>query len=132
MHSSRHVERGAAAVEFALVAMLLVAMIMGIIEFGRAWAVQGSLAQASREAAREMAVSGDASAARDHFYETFSPFGDTPTQAATATLAISRVGAPGDATCRDIVSSSYTTPTLTGFFGATFTVTGKGTMRCGG
>jgi Flp pilus assembly protein TadG len=45
--------RGAAAVEFALVAPLFVLLLLGIIEFGRAMMVQQVLTNATREGARQ-------------------------------------------------------------------------------
>lgn len=51
-------ERGAAAVEFAIVVSLLVMLVFGVIEFGLAfWQVQ-NLRSATREAARVAAVRG--------------------------------------------------------------------------
>ncbi len=52
-------ERGAAAVEFALVAPLLVLLICGIIDLGRAYATLNQLAAAAREGARLAAVLAD-------------------------------------------------------------------------
>ncbi|NKX52544.1 pilus assembly protein, partial [Arthrobacter deserti] len=49
-------ERGAVAVEFALILPILVALLLGIMEFGRAYYTQITLANAAREAARTMAV----------------------------------------------------------------------------
>jgi Flp pilus assembly protein TadG len=49
---ARRPRRGAAAVEFALIAPVLFLMIFGMIEFGRAVMVQQILTNASREGAR--------------------------------------------------------------------------------
>jgi Flp pilus assembly protein TadG len=49
-------ERGAAIAEFALVVPLLMILLVGIIEFGRAYNVQISLNGASREGARALAL----------------------------------------------------------------------------
>ncbi|WP_427016404.1 TadE/TadG family type IV pilus assembly protein [Pseudarthrobacter sp. P1] len=49
-------ERGAAAVEFALLLPVLLLLVMGIMEFGRAYNVQISASQAAREGARYVAV----------------------------------------------------------------------------
>ncbi len=42
-------ESGAAAVEFALVVPILLLLVLGIIEFGRAYNIQNSLSAAARE-----------------------------------------------------------------------------------
>jgi Flp pilus assembly protein TadG len=52
-------EAGAAAVEFALVAPLLVLLICGIIDLGRAYATLNQLAASAREGARLAAVLPD-------------------------------------------------------------------------
>jgi Flp pilus assembly protein TadG len=48
----RRDERGAAAVELALVMPILVLILFGIIEFARAWNVRQTLTDAAREGAR--------------------------------------------------------------------------------
>ena len=55
-------DRGATAVEFALVLPLLLLLVFGIIDFGRALNAQITLTQAAREGARLEAL-GDSSAA---------------------------------------------------------------------
>ena len=54
--STDNKSRGAVAVEFALVAPLLLALVTGIVEFAHAYNSQISVTQAAREAARTMAV----------------------------------------------------------------------------
>jgi Flp pilus assembly pilin Flp len=49
-------DAGAAAVEFALVFPLLLVMLIGIFEFGRAWNVHQVITDASREGARRAVV----------------------------------------------------------------------------
>ncbi|WP_457974137.1 TadE family protein [Arthrobacter sp. D1-17] len=117
--------RGAVAVEFALVAPVLLALVAGIVEFSHAYNLQISVTQAAREAARTMAIKDDQS------------------KAALAAIA----GAPGlsgedfeliftPSTCSDeddmTVTVTYPAATMTGLFGSTVTVTGVGAMRCGG
>jgi Flp pilus assembly protein TadG len=51
-----HFERGAAAVEMALVMPLLILMVMGIIDFGRIFNGEIQLSQAAREGARIAAL----------------------------------------------------------------------------
>lgn len=54
-------ERGAAAVEFALIAPLLFMVIFGIIQFGLAWSQKEVYIQAAREGARYAAVGCESS-----------------------------------------------------------------------
>ncbi len=54
----RRKRRGAAVVEFAVVAPVFVALVLGMIEFGRALMVQQMLTNASREGARVAVLEG--------------------------------------------------------------------------
>jgi Flp pilus assembly protein TadG len=56
MRGSRRDDDGAAAVEFALVSILLFLLLFGIIEFGIGFFTQQGAAAAAREAARRAAV----------------------------------------------------------------------------
>jgi Flp pilus assembly protein TadG len=58
----RKYRRGAAAVEFAIVAPVFFLMILGMIEFGRMIMVQQVLTNASREGARVAVLDGAATA----------------------------------------------------------------------
>ncbi|MFP5372483.1 MAG: TadE/TadG family type IV pilus assembly protein, partial [Actinomycetes bacterium] len=62
-------ERGASAVEFGLVLPLLLVLVLGIVEFGHAFQVQGTLSSAAREGARAMALRNDPAQARDAVQE---------------------------------------------------------------
>ena len=55
-------QSGAAAVELALVLPILLVLVFGIVDFGRAYNAQISLTQAAREGARVRALGGDAAA----------------------------------------------------------------------
>ncbi|MCG6568752.1 TadE family protein [Tessaracoccus sp. ZS01] len=110
-------DRGAAAVEFAIISMLLVTLLMGIIEFGFAFFVQGNIAGAAREAARAHAISGDPAAAMAA--ATGIPAG------ATVDPGTCTPGAPVT------VRITYEYDGLTGFFPG-YTMEGQGVMRCGG
>ena len=50
--------KGAALMEFAIVAPFLMLLLMGMIEFGRALIIQQNLTTAAREAAREASLPG--------------------------------------------------------------------------
>jgi Flp pilus assembly protein TadG len=54
--------RGAAVVEFALIAPVFLALIFGIIEFGRMLMVEQILVNAAREGARAATISGETDA----------------------------------------------------------------------
>lgn len=56
--SHRRKRRGAAAVEFALVAPLFILLVFGMIEFGRMVMVQQVITNASREGARQAVLDG--------------------------------------------------------------------------
>ena len=50
--------------EFALVVPLLLVLVLGIVEFGRAYYIQTTLSGAAREGVREMALHNQPAAAR--------------------------------------------------------------------
>ncbi|GAA5102533.1 TadE/TadG family type IV pilus assembly protein [Haloechinothrix salitolerans] len=58
-HSHSRDDRGAAAVEFAIVLPVLLLLVFGIIDFGRALNAQVTLTQAAREGARLEALDQD-------------------------------------------------------------------------
>ena len=74
-------EHGAAAVEFALVAPLLILLVFGIIEFGRAWSARNVYISAAREGARVAAVGGDVDDIEARVDEASAPY--TPPAAIT-------------------------------------------------
>jgi Flp pilus assembly pilin Flp len=122
-------ERGAAAVEFALIAILLLSMFFAIIEGGRLFYLQASLAAAARDGAREMAIYNDETRAEDAVNDIFTPFGDVtgPT--------IGYNPSPPDCSPGDSITVIATAEAalLTGIFGeGPITITGVGEMRCGG
>lgn len=55
-HKIPYQQRGAAAVEFAIIAMLLFTLLFGIIEFGRLFYVFNTVQEVTRRAAREAVV----------------------------------------------------------------------------
>lgn len=119
-------QRGAVAVEFALVLPLLILVLLGIVEYGSVYNAQLMVTGAAREAAREMAVTGNAGSATSAALAA-SP-GLAPALAA-GDVAFSGACAPGsDVT----VTVSYDKPFLTGMFGASVDLTGIATRRCGG
>lgn len=72
--------RGQAVIEFALVLPLLLLVLFGITEFGRAWMTVNILTQAAREGCRLAAVTGpDIALVNDRATEVCTSAGITPT-----------------------------------------------------
>lgn len=115
-------ERGAVAVEFALVAPILLGIVVAIVEFSSIYNLQISVTQAAREAAREMAVTNNAGLAAAK-----GVAGAPGVAIAPGNFAFSGACTPGATVTATV---NLTRPALTGFFGPTVTVTGQGAMRC--
>ncbi|BCW55413.1 hypothetical protein StoSoilB19_27870 [Arthrobacter sp. StoSoilB19] len=128
---SRSSERGAAAVEFAIVVPVLVMLLLGIMEFSRAYNAQASLSAAARESVRVMAISNDPVASRTAAKNTAIALKPS---LADSNITFKNLDS-GTATCasgtRMKVTITYTLSTMTGIAGP-FTMTGQGAMLCGG
>lgn len=128
-------ERGAAAVEFALVFPLLVAVILGVIAFGHAYFVQSVLSNAARDGVRVMALQ-DTTNNRDPVVEakkravaSAAPAVKiSESQVVVTPPTCEAVAAAGPLTATVIINYPMT---LLGGIGE-ITLTGKGTMRCNG
>ncbi|MGY1741097.1 MULTISPECIES: TadE/TadG family type IV pilus assembly protein [unclassified Blastococcus] len=130
MRRPRDGERGASAVEFALILPLLVLLVVGIVEFGHGFQVQGTLSAAAREGVRVMALQNDPAAARAAARSAASSLEPALTNAQiTITPATCPTGT-GTTTVR--LTIAYDMPFLTGLLGASVDLTGTGVMRCGG
>jgi Flp pilus assembly protein TadG len=140
-------ERGAAAVEFALVVPLLLVMLFGIIAASQAFQTQARLSAAAREGARVIALSGtttaattDATAAATTAIQ--SAAGDLDVSASQ--IAFDRASCPStaptptgpaatDPTQTVTVTIAYRTGFAAGLLGAAgVDLDGKAVMRCGG
>ena len=123
-------ERGAAAVEMAIVLPVLLFVLMGLVDFGRAYNAQMQLTQAAREGARLVSLG--------------MPIGTrvsdaAPDLGATPTVTILATCAPGATTDAKVkVTSNFTWITgisaMSTFFGGTFTgpntLSSTGVMQC--
>lgn len=129
MRSERR-ERGTAAVEFALVVPLLLLLVLGIAEFGRAYHLQTTLSGAAREGVREMALHSDPAAARETTKASASTLGlsDGHISVSPSTCATTDTNPTATAT----VTVTYPMEFITDLFGADITLTGTGSMRCNG
>jgi Flp pilus assembly protein TadG len=132
-------DRGAAAVEFALLLPMLLLLVFGIIDFGRALNAQITLTQAAREGARVDAVDDPNGVPNTSATVT------TRTQAAatglsgvgvTVTTCPANAGIAANATVKATYTFKFVTPiaaisSLFGSkFGATMTLTATGVMPC--
>jgi Flp pilus assembly protein TadG len=131
MREGPRTERGATAVEFALIVPLLIVLVLGIVEFGHAFQVQGTLSAAAREGVRRMALQNDPTAARAAVRNAATSLKPGITD---AQIVISPASCPvlngGSTSVR--LTITYPMPYLTGFFGTGLSLTGTGVMRCNG
>jgi Flp pilus assembly protein TadG len=123
-------DTGATAVEFAIVLVPLLLLLMGVVDFGRAYDQQLTLSAAAREGVRVMAVQNDPVAARTA--TRLAAPGLSPALS-NAQIVISPASCSIGATAT--VTVTYPLTSLTGMFDALFSgksLTGVGVMRCGG
>ena len=141
---NRHLDRGAAAVEMALVLPLLLLVLFGIIDFGRGFNAQMQVTQAAREAVRVKALGGDDTAARARVTAATGGLCSTPDAADCPTTTFGEVPFPGaivvascapadntsNVSARVSYSFKFVTPLgpLAAFFGAN-TMPGVGTVK---
>lgn len=125
-------ERGAVAVEFAILAPILIMLLLGIVEYGRAYNAQISLTNAAREGVRVMAISNNQVTARTaakNVAVSLSP------ALVDANIGFSATNGTNPASCSTgaqmTVTINYSFSTLTGFTGP-LAMKGKGVMLCGG
>ena len=123
---SRTEERGAVAVEFALLAPVLILLLLGIAEFSRAYNVQVSLSSAAREGVRVMAIGNNPAAARTAVKNSI-PALQPAVSDANITFSPSSCTSGAQMTLK----ISYTLSTMTGIAGP-FAMEGRSVMLCGG
>ncbi|MBG6216402.1 Flp pilus assembly protein TadG [Arthrobacter sp. CAN_A6] len=122
-------ERGAAAVEMALVLPVLILLLLGIMEFGRAFNTQITLTNAARESVRVMAITksdSDARTSAKSAAQALNPALNDPNIVIT-TSPSGTCTAPAEVS----VTITYSLSTLTGIAGP-FTMEGRSVMLCGG
>ncbi|MDE8667141.1 pilus assembly protein [Pseudarthrobacter sp. H3Y2-7] len=130
----RSKEIGAVAVEFALILPIFLALILGIVEYGRAFSIQVSMAEGAREAARYSAI---------HYSDTGYAKSTAQQKAVDAApianlkltdVDISACAPNEDSIVTISVATKYLTglPTLVPFLPDIMNISAKGVMRCGG
>ncbi|NEK84626.1 pilus assembly protein [Blastococcus saxobsidens] len=129
-------QRGATAVEFAFIVPLLITLVIGIVEFGHAFQVQGTLSAAAREGVRAMALRNDPADARAVVRQAAASLNPAITDAQIDIVIVGGTAetcpttGAGDTAVR--LTITYSKPYLTGFFGTGIELTGSGVMRCNG
>ena len=122
-HKIRH-DRGAALVEMAIILPILILLLMGIVEFGRAYNAKITLTHATREGVRVLAIFGDAVAAEDAVVAASASL--DPSLLSVSTTACN-TGEPTSVTAN--YPFSYDIPL---FGSATISMSSTAVMRCGG
>jgi Flp pilus assembly protein TadG len=125
-------DRGATAVEFALLFPMLLLIVFGIIDFGRALNAQITLTQAAREGARLAALGQPNVASRTQA----AAVGLSPV-IVSVTSCPTGAGPDADAVVRTSYTFSFITPVgaIAGLiggsgFGSPITLTAQGVMPC--
>ena len=117
-------EDGAAAVEMAVVLSVLVMIVFGIIEFGRAYHAQVTLTHATREGVRTLAISGDQQKAIDATYAAATTL---QTEGLSVSASSCNPGEPSQ------VQATYPVEISIPFIGdRTLVLSAQAVMRCGG
>lgn len=132
-------EKGAVAVEFALILPIFLMLCFGIIEFGRAYNIQVSLSEAARETARYTAIHSSKAGFSESDAKEVGISAAPSVPLAPSNIGIAYSG--GSACTADknvVVTIQVVTPYLTGLPGlvpglpANLDISSKGVMRCGG
>ena len=115
-------------VEFAIIAPLLLLLVFGIIEFGRAYNAQNSLTHAAREGAREYAITRDEDAGR-----ATAKAAATSLDSSLITVTLTGCESSSDGGQPAAVTLRYPFRLQIAFFPvSTFMMRSEGVMRCGG
>lgn len=124
-------ERGAVAVEFALVVPLLLLLLFSIVSVSRAFQVQGTLSGAAREAARTMAMQNDPAAARSAAVFAASTASVPLTAGQISINPTTCTGKPATQNITVVIEHPFQ-PMGDYAGGKAFTITSKAVFRCGG
>jgi Flp pilus assembly protein TadG len=128
-------DRGAAAVEFALLLPVLLLVIFGMIDFGRALNTQITLTQAAREGARLAALGASASTVTSR--ATAAATGLSPVTVTVVDSCATGAGDSADAIVKVQYSFSFITPIGAfaamfggGSYGSSLSMSAQGEMPC--
>ncbi len=123
----RRTDCGAAAIEFALVLPILLLLVCGIVDFGRAYNAQITLTNAARESVRVWALGGTQAQATTRASEAAVGLTVTGVTFSSSTCPF---GTP--ATVTVTAAFEYLTPFIADLAPGTTSMSTNGVMRCGG
>jgi Flp pilus assembly protein TadG len=123
-------EKGSVAVEMAILLPVLILVLFGIMEFGRALNTQATITHAARESVRVMAITKSTSEAKNKAI-TSAPTLNPGLNPANVSVTGSCATTPTSPNPSVTVIINYQLSTLTGIAGP-FAMKGTGVMLCGG
>ncbi|OLB78114.1 MAG: hypothetical protein AUI14_14165 [Actinobacteria bacterium 13_2_20CM_2_71_6] len=125
-------DRGAAAVEMALVLPLLLFLLFGVIDFGRMLNTQLTLTEAAREGARSAALGQNADARVRAAATNLSGLTDTITTCPAGGSSTANATVTATVSFRFVTPLAVLAPLFGGSLGSAVPLTGKGVMPCVG
>ncbi len=118
-------DRGGAAVEFALVLPILLLLLCGLVDFGRAYNARITLSHSAREAARVWALGGTAADTTARAQATAAGLSGVTATTTTCTF--------GQATTVTVTATfGFATPLIADLAPGLTSLSAEGVMRCGG
>lgn len=130
--SVREKDRGAAAVEFALVFPMVIILLITVIEFSRLWNIQATISDAARVSARYAAVHNtEPDVIAQAIAEAHGVPGFVDWSTATVGVVVD-CGTSGAATSSISVAPGSMTEWFSTALGSPITLSATGRMPCGG
>ena len=123
-------DEGAAAVEMALILPILLLLLFGVVDFGRAYNAQLTLTHAARESVRVRALGGTAMEVQDRAVLAAVGLPGVTASPPPAEPALCQFGNPTSV----IVTAPFTfiTPFIADLAPGLSSLSAEGVMRCGG
>lgn len=140
MTSRRRGDRGLAVLEFALIAPILIALVLGAVEYGERYRMNAMYGSAAQVAARSYALTNDSGSATAAARNAGIPSSVTPTYSFTFDNGSSASGClpAADGTYPNVtvtvtrtdIPAVTTMATVIPGAGSTYSITGKAVARC--